>query len=87
LLFCTGTDIVYSNHGLLSTVRYYTRCQGQGIDIASQVAYRVGPKGKPVYALEGASKSDKCFPTVVRECSLFSQLPWPEVLSSGCATL
>jgi hypothetical protein len=21
LLFCTGTDIVYSNHGLLSTVR------------------------------------------------------------------
>jgi len=37
LLFCTGTDIVYSNHGLLSTV-----------------AYQVGPKGKPVYALEGA---------------------------------
>jgi glycerol kinase len=23
LLFCTGTDIVYSNHGLLSTVRHH----------------------------------------------------------------
>ncbi|KAI0035310.1 glycerol kinase [Vararia minispora EC-137] len=37
LLFCTGEQIVYSQHGLLSTV-----------------AYQAGPKGRPVYALEGA---------------------------------
>ncbi|PCH44100.1 glycerol kinase [Wolfiporia cocos MD-104 SS10] len=37
LLFCTGTDIVSSAHGLLSTV-----------------AYKDGPTGKPVYALEGS---------------------------------
>lgn len=39
LLFCTGEDIVLSQHGLLSTV-----------------AYQDGPKGKPIYALEGSSK-------------------------------
>ena len=27
-----------------------------GVDIPSQVAYRVSSKGKPVYALEGASR-------------------------------
>ncbi|KAI0793771.1 glycerol kinase [Fomes fomentarius] len=37
LLFCTGEDIVLSQHGLLSTV-----------------AYQDGPKGKPIYALEGS---------------------------------
>ncbi|KAI0763001.1 FGGY family of carbohydrate kinase [Fomes fomentarius] len=37
LLFCTGEDIVLSQHGLLSTV-----------------AYQDGPKGKPMYALEGS---------------------------------
>ena len=58
LLFCTGTDIVYSNHGLLSTVRKFRRFVDVGIDNASQVAYRVGPQGKTVYALEGASKRE-----------------------------
>ena len=52
LLFCTGTDIVYNNHVLLSTVRKLSLFGGTGVDISSQVAYRVGPKGKPVYALE-----------------------------------
>lgn len=56
LLFCTGTDIVYSNHGLLSTVREQRVFGGLGADIASQVAYRLGSEGKTVYALEGASK-------------------------------
>jgi len=57
LLFCTGTDIVYSNHGLLSTVCKPRRFVDVGIDDgASQVAYRVGSQGKTVYALEGASE-------------------------------
>jgi hypothetical protein len=56
LLFCTGTDIVYSNHGLLSTVRNPRSFSCVGVDNVLQVAYRVGPQGKPVYALEGASK-------------------------------
>ncbi|KAI0261687.1 hypothetical protein BGY98DRAFT_1104402 [Russula aff. rugulosa BPL654] len=31
LLFCTGTDIVYSNHGLLSTVAYRLGSQGRTV--------------------------------------------------------
>ncbi|KAH9967110.1 glycerol kinase [Russula compacta] len=31
LLFCTGTDIVYSNHGLLSTVAYQKGPQGKPV--------------------------------------------------------
>ncbi|KAF8493255.1 glycerol kinase [Russula emetica] len=31
LLFCTGTDIVYSNHGLLSTVAYRVGSQGMTV--------------------------------------------------------
>jgi glycerol kinase len=56
LLFCTGTDILYSNHGLLSTVRKSRHFFDVGIDNALQVAYRLGSQGKTVYALEGASK-------------------------------
>jgi glycerol kinase len=58
LLFCTGTDIVYSNHGLLSTVRKSRRFFDVVIGNASQVAYRLGFQGKTVYALEGASKRE-----------------------------
>jgi glycerol kinase len=56
LPFCTGTDIVSSNHGLLSMVRD-CGSGSVGVDTASQVAYQVGSKEKPVYALEGASES------------------------------
>ncbi len=65
LLFCTGTDIVYSNHGLLSTVRKPWGFSDVSVGNASQVAYRVGSQGKPIYALEGASKRDGT------ACSLF----------------
>jgi glycerol kinase len=66
LLFCTGPDIVYSNHGLLSTVREPRGISGVGVDYVSQVAYRVGPQGKPVYALEGASKlRPRCYACIV----------------------
>jgi glycerol kinase len=58
LLFCTGTDIVYSNHGLLSTVRKLQRFVDVGINNALQVAYQLGSQGKTVYALEGASKRE-----------------------------
>jgi hypothetical protein len=52
----SGTDIVYSNHGLLSMVR---DCDSGsvGVDTASQVAYQVGFNENPVSALEGASES------------------------------
>ena len=46
------------------TMDYLVRCVKSrrfadvGIDIASQVAYRVGSQGKTVYALEGASKRE-----------------------------
>jgi len=56
LPFCMGTDIVYSNHGLLSMVRD-CGSGSVGVDTASQVAYQVGSKEMPVYALEGASES------------------------------
>jgi glycerol kinase len=86
LLFCTGTDIVYSNHGLLSTVRKLSLFSGIGVDISSQVAYRVGPKGKPVYALEGASRN-----YVLVAMRVVLTLPFQsqsqEVLSNGYATL
>jgi glycerol kinase len=52
LPFCMGTDIVYSNHGLLSMVRD-CGSGSVGVDTASQVAYQVRSKENPVYALEG----------------------------------
>jgi glycerol kinase len=58
LLFCTGTDIVYGNHGLFCTVCKPRRFVDVGIDNASQVAYQVGSQGKTVYASEGASKRE-----------------------------
>ncbi|KAF8493250.1 glycerol kinase [Russula emetica] len=61
LLFCMGTDIVYSNHGLLSTPRKSPRFVDVGIDNASQVAYRVGSQRKTVYALEGATVAGCAF--------------------------
>jgi hypothetical protein len=55
-----------------------------GVDIPSQVAYRVG-KGKPVYALEGASRSYVL--AVMRVVlTLPSQLRSQAVLSNGYAT-
>jgi glycerol kinase len=48
LLFCMGTNIVYSNHGLLSMVRKSERSVDTGIDNASRVAYQVGSQGKTV---------------------------------------
>jgi glycerol kinase len=56
LLFCTGGEIVKSNHGLLSTVRFSVSFVfGPGSKF-KQVAYQAGPGAKPVYALEGSSK-------------------------------
>ena len=57
LLFCTGDEIVKSNHGLLSTVsdwvclKYVCMCW-----ISDKIAYQPGPDAKPVYALEGSSE-------------------------------
>jgi glycerol kinase len=42
LLFCTGSKVIRSTHGLLTTV-----------------AYQAGPNTKPVYAMEGSSKSPR----------------------------
>ncbi|KIK61293.1 hypothetical protein GYMLUDRAFT_58857 [Collybiopsis luxurians FD-317 M1] len=43
LLFCTGGEIVKSEHGLLSTTHRLHK-----------IAYQAGPNAKPVYALEGS---------------------------------
>lgn len=59
LLFCTGNEIVKSNHGLLSTVSIFQVfiCSKLDHRCPFQIAYQAGPGTKPVYALEGSSES------------------------------
>jgi glycerol kinase len=58
LLFCTGSDIVKSAHGLLGTARPVNATQHVSAHsrFSLQIAYQPGPNAKPVYALEGSSK-------------------------------
>lgn len=89
LLFCTGDEIVKSDHGLLSTVSVQIYHDDRLVVKFFQIAYQAGPHAKPVYALEGSSTSDSSFAffdPIHNYMRVYAQFLLPEVLSSGFAT-